>query len=71
MGLHEWSWGGVYFSPLLSYALVALVLTFVVHWLMQATGMMRWVWHDALFECALFVLILVAITWSQSGSPGI
>lgn len=66
MGLHEWSWGGVYLSPLLDYAILALGLTFCLFWLLEFTPVWRWVWHDALFECAVFVLIFVTITWSLS-----
>ncbi|MCY1260210.1 efflux system membrane protein [compost metagenome] len=67
MGLHEMGWGGVYLSPLFIYALVALGLTVLVRMLMQLTPLGRWIWHEALFDCALFLLILCAITWSLTG----
>lgn len=67
MGLHEWGWGGVYLSPLFIYAVLALGLTVALRLLLQMTPMGRWIWHEALFDCALFVLILCGITWALSG----
>ncbi|WP_134602026.1 DUF1656 domain-containing protein, partial [Pseudomonas aeruginosa] len=26
----------------------------------------RWVWHEALFDCALFILMLSGITWAAT-----
>ncbi|MNE78971.1 hypothetical protein D3C80_1754200 [compost metagenome] len=67
MQLHEWSWGGVYLSPLFVYALMALGVTAAVRMLMQVTPLGRWIWYEALCDCALFLLILCAITWSLAG----
>ncbi|MDH1011590.1 DUF1656 domain-containing protein [Pseudomonas nicosulfuronedens] len=69
MGLHEFGWGGVYISPLFIYALLALGLTALLRLLLQATPLGRQIWHEALFDCALFVLILCGITWALSGTP--
>jgi len=69
MGLHEFGWGGVYISPLFIYALLALGLTALLRLLLQVTPLGRLIWHEALFDCALFVLILCAITWALSGTP--
>ena len=63
MGLHEWAFGGIYLSPLFGYALMALVITGGLRWLLQITPIGRWIWHEALFDCGLFVLVLAAITW--------
>lgn len=62
MGLHEWAWGGVYFSPMFIYTLLALLVTFAVRLSIQATPLKRWIWHEALFDTALFVLMLSGIT---------
>ncbi|KAF1071521.1 MAG: Protein AaeX [Pseudomonas citronellolis] len=65
--LTEWPLGGVYLSPLFIYALAALGLTFVLRRLLQLTPFGRLIWHEALFDCALFVLLLAGITWCLAG----
>ncbi|GBL55353.1 efflux system membrane protein [Pseudomonas citronellolis] len=45
------------------YALLALALTIALRKLLQATPAGRWIWHEALFDCALFTLLLAAVTW--------
>jgi hypothetical protein len=58
----EASFYGLYFPWLLLLAGVALV----VHWgarrLLGAVGLYRWIWHPALFDMALYVLVLYGIT---------
>ncbi len=61
MGLHEWAWGGVLLSPLLVYALLALGLTAVLRMGLQRAGVARWIWHEALFDVALYVCVLAAL----------
>ncbi|GIZ11159.1 DUF1656 domain-containing protein [Pseudomonas sp. NCCP-436] len=58
MGLREWSVGGVLLSPLLAYVLFALLLTGVLRLVLQRIGLSQWIWHEALFDCALFVCVL-------------
>ncbi len=62
MGLREWALGGVLLSPLLIYVLLALVLTGLLRLLLRLTPLGRWIWHEALFDCALFVCILTLVT---------
>jgi len=54
--------GGVLLSPFLIYAVLALLLTFAVRLLLRLTPLGRWVWHEALFDTALFVCILALVT---------
>ncbi|CAE6902815.1 putative Protein AaeX [Pseudomonas marincola] len=61
MGLHEWSVGGVLLSPFLIYAVLALLLTGLLRWLLQRVGFTRWIWHEALFDFALFICVLAAV----------
>ena len=63
MGLREWSLGGVLLSPFLLYALLALLVTGVLRLGLARVGLTRWIWHEALFDCALFTLLLAAVTW--------
>ncbi|MGY4659649.1 hypothetical protein ACVWZ9_000443 [Pseudomonas chlororaphis] len=62
MGLREWSLGGVLLSPFLIYVVLALVLTGVLRMLLHATPLGRWIWHEALFDVALYVCVLTLVT---------
>ncbi|WEK32188.1 MAG: DUF1656 domain-containing protein [Candidatus Pseudomonas phytovorans] len=61
MGLREWEVGGVLLSPFLLYVLLALVITGVLRLVVQATPLGRWIWHEALFDTALFVCVLFLV----------
>ncbi|MER2296522.1 MULTISPECIES: DUF1656 domain-containing protein [Pseudomonas] len=61
MGLREWEFGGVLLSPFLIYVLVALALTAGLRLLVHATPLARWIWHEALFDAALFVCVLYLV----------
>ncbi|MFK0089284.1 DUF1656 domain-containing protein [Pseudomonas sp. NPDC090755] len=62
MGLREWGLGGVLLSPFLIYVLLALALTGAVRLLLRLTPLGRWIWHEALFDCALFICVLTLVT---------
>ncbi|WP_342624474.1 DUF1656 domain-containing protein [Pseudomonas alkylphenolica] len=62
MGLREWALGGVLLSPFLIYVVLALALTAAVRLLLRLTPLGRWVWHEALFDCALFICVLTLVT---------
>ena len=62
MGLREWSMGGVLLSPFLIYVLLALLVTGALRLLLRLTPVGRWIWHEALFYCALNVCVLTLIT---------
>ncbi len=61
MGLREWALGGVLLSPFLIYALLALLGTGLLRFGLQRAGAARWIWHEALFDTALFVCVLAAV----------
>lgn len=61
MGLREWSLGGVLLSPFLLYALLALLVTGVLRFGLARIGLTRWIWHEALFDSALYVCVLAAL----------
>lgn len=61
MGLHEWSIGGVLLSPFLIYVVLAFAVTGVLRLLLARLGPSRWIWHEALFDTALFVCVLAGI----------
>ncbi|MDF5922110.1 DUF1656 domain-containing protein [Pseudomonas aeruginosa] len=66
MSLRESAWGGVYLSPLFVYALLALAATAALRVLIQKNAVASLVWHEALFDCALFILMLSGITWAAT-----
>ncbi|WP_339510569.1 DUF1656 domain-containing protein [Pseudomonas sp. RL_15y_Pfl2_60] len=61
MGLHEWSIGGVLLSPFLIYLVLAFAVTGILRLLFARLGASRWIWHEALFDTALFVCVLAGI----------
>jgi hypothetical protein len=62
MGLREWAVGGVLLSPFLIDVLLALLVTGALRLLLRLTPIGRWVWHEALFDFALYVCVLTVIT---------
>ncbi len=62
MGLHEVAIGGIYVSPLLVFAILALPITKGVLMLIQKTSLPQWIWHEMLFICALYLLIFCILT---------
>lgn len=49
---------GIYVPPLLLLALLALVLARLCNWALARVGFYRWVWHPALFDFSLFIIVL-------------
>ena len=62
---------GVFVPVLLVWAMMALVLTAVLRRVLAVIGFYRLVWHRALVDLSLFVLLLAAVasvmtSWMQS-----
>ena len=54
---------GVYFPAFAVFAAIALLLQIVVvNRLLDALGFYRWVWHRALFDLAMYVILLGVVT---------
>jgi hypothetical protein len=53
---------GVYFPAFAVFAAVAFVLQLALKRLLDACGLYRFVWHRALFELAMYVILLAVIT---------
>lgn len=64
MGLHEIAIGGIFISPLLVYAILALPVTKGIMMLIHKTPLSRWIWHEMLFVCALYVCVCTVVTLS-------
>lgn len=57
----EFDIGGVLLSSVFVTALIALAAAFVVRRLLTRVGAYRFVWHPALFDLALFVILWAAV----------
>ncbi|AGU48050.1 putative transmembrane protein [Variovorax paradoxus B4] len=62
----EASFYGLYVPWLLVLAGVALVALWGVRRLLAVTGLYRWVWHPALFDMALYLLLLYGLSRAAS-----
>lgn len=57
---------GVYFPPLLLLMLPALLVSRVLSSLLARAGFYRLVWHPALFDLSLFVIVLGSLSFFAS-----
>ena len=53
---------GVYFPAFAIFAAIALLLQLMAKRLLNAFGFYRLVWHRALFDLAMFVILLGIVT---------
>lgn len=69
----ELSFYGLYMPWLMPLALAALAVLWGLRRLLAATGQYRHIWHPALFDVALYVLLLYGLSHAayllQTGSP--
>ena len=56
--IKEFDLFGIFVPPLLVYAAAALALWLVLRRVLEAMGAYRFVWHPALFNTALYGLVL-------------
>jgi hypothetical protein len=59
----EISFYGIYLPVLLLAALLSLALTRALGYLLARIGFYRLVWHPALFDFALFILVLGGVNY--------
>jgi hypothetical protein len=57
----EFSLDGVFLSSVLVSAVAALAIAFVLRRLLAWAGAYRLVWHPALFDAALFVIVWAGV----------
>jgi len=61
---------GVFIPSLMVWSVVAVVLTTLIRGVLRVAGAYRLVWHPALFDLALFVIVLGGvITLAPSWMP--
>jgi protein AaeX len=53
---------GVYFPAFAVFAAIALLLQIVIMRLLDACGFYRLVWHRALFDLTIYVVVLGVVT---------
>jgi len=53
---------GVYSPAFAIFAAIAFLLQFIVKRLLNASGFYRLVWHRALFDLAIYVILLGVVT---------
>jgi len=52
---------GVYVAPIVPMMLAAVLVTLALRWIAVAAGLFRWIWHPALFEFSVYLIVLAAI----------
>ena len=57
----EFDLEGLYVPWLMALALLALVLNWGLRRMLAAVGVYRWVWHPALFDMALYLVLLYGL----------
>ncbi|WAC73046.1 DUF1656 domain-containing protein [Roseateles sp. SL47] len=63
---------GLYLPWLMPLAFAALLMLWGVRRLLALCGAYRWIWHPALFDMALYVLLLWALSGiSQRAAPAV
>jgi hypothetical protein len=65
----ELSFYGLYLPWLMPLALAALALSWGLRRLLSAAGLYRHIWHPALFDMALYVLLLYGLAQLTQASP--
>ena len=58
----SFEWLGLELPWLMPLAVAALLLLWILRRALVARGLYRWVWHPALFDTALYVLLLQALS---------
>ncbi|MNN21322.1 efflux system membrane protein [compost metagenome] len=53
--------GGVYLPPIAQALILALPIFLVLDWLLRRLGVLHRVWHEALFEGALYACICASL----------
>ncbi|EDY22251.1 protein of unknown function DUF1656 [Chthoniobacter flavus Ellin428] len=57
----EFNFCGIFCAPFFVRLVIAWLLYLPLHWLGDRIQVQRWVWNRAVFETALFVILLSAL----------
>lgn len=61
---HELDIYGLFITPLLAWAVIAWLISIPLRRLLEAIGFYRLVWHRALFDVALFFILLGGVWYA-------
>lgn len=53
--------GGVYLPPIAQALLLGLPIFLLLDWILRRLGVLRFVWHEALFEGALYACVCATL----------
>jgi protein AaeX len=62
MRLTEINLFGVYVAPMSLLMVAAWLLTIALRWIASRFGLLRYVWHPALFVFAIYMIVLSSLT---------
>jgi protein AaeX len=54
---------GVYVAPISVLMVAAWVITVALRWVAARYGLLRYVWHPALFAASIYLIVLSTITF--------
>ena len=57
---------GVFVPSLLAWGAIAVALTMLLRTMLRQAGLYRFIWHAALFDLAVFVIMLGAVISTTS-----
>jgi len=63
--LRELDLAGVFLSPMVAYLLATAVFIGMMRLILRYSGAYRWIWHPALFDVSLFVIVLTTLVVSK------
>jgi hypothetical protein len=56
--LSEVDLGGIYVAPIVVYGIAAVPLFLILRWVLGHLGVLRHIWHPALFGLAVYLTLL-------------
>jgi hypothetical protein len=59
--------GGVYLPPIAQALLLAVPVFLLLDWSLRRLGLLRFVWHEALFEGALYACVCATLILLMGG----
>jgi hypothetical protein len=62
MRLTEINLFGVYVAPMSLLLVAAWIVTIALRWIASSFGLLRYVWHPALFAFAMYIIVLSSLT---------
>jgi protein AaeX len=54
---------GVYVAPISVLMVAAWIVTIALRWVAARFGLLRYVWHPALFMASIYLIVLSSITF--------